>query len=120
MKTKLLILLLACALAAFGTYRYILSGPRSPLLGFDSNMQQAYDAIKIGDTFTEVRGRLGEPMKSGDHLLLPQQQGFEQEFRKSKDSNSKIYYLWINGSNWYYSIGFEGSDRVAHKAQGNS
>ena len=119
-KASIFIGLAALALFAYGVNRYILSGPRSPLIGFRPEIQSAYEAVKLGDSLAQVNQRLGVPRKTGTTLLLPQTQGFENEFRKAEESNAKIYYLWINGGNWYYSIGFDSSDRVVIKAEGNS
>lgn len=119
-KATILIGLVACVLFAFGVNRYILSGPRSPLIGFDSEIQNSYGAVKIGDSLTQVTQRLGVPGKKGTTFLLPQREGFEEEFRRAAESNAEIYYLWTNGGNWYYCIGFDSEEKVVIKSEGHS
>lgn len=122
-KPVVIILSFACAFALIMGYavnRYILGGPRSPLMGFCSEIQENYESIKVGYTIEQVIDRLGPPKRTGTSLLLPQKRGFEEYFRQADASNAEIYYLWMNGGNWFYSIGFDATSKVVIKAEGHS
>ena len=95
-------------------------GPKSKALGFDEQVHEKFTELKIGESLDLVKQKLGEPIRKAKELNLPQKKGFENFFKDSRESNSKIYLLWMNGGNWYYSIGFDEKNKVAFKAEGHS
>ncbi len=100
--------------------REFLLGPRSRFAGFDRGMQKAYATIRIGDDKSNLLAAFGQPHRVAPTFCLPQPQGFEQLYEEARRSASVEYYLWINGMNWYYCIGFDSNGKVAMKGEGNS
>ncbi len=98
----------------------IFVGPRGFLGGFDRGMQARYERISEGESKKLVVDSLGEPLAKSDEFNLPQRHGFEHFFDAAKKSPAVEYYLWVNGSNWFYSIGFDSTGRVVIKGEGNS
>ena len=118
----MLIVLVVGAIAAtiFLVGRETLRGPRSAFARFDHGMQTKYDAIRIGSQKTDVLAALGQPLRNEPRFCLPQQHGFETLFEEAERSASTEYYLWINGINWYYCVGFERNGAVSMKGEGHS
>ena len=111
----------ALTIAACGAIlSFVLLGPRNPLMGFSFAMQRQFASVQTGDTELQVVQKLGVPSKKGATFLLPQRHGFESAFQKAEESNARMYYLWINGVNWFYCIGFDGAGKVAVKGEGHS
>jgi len=78
-------------------------------------MQAKYDSIRIGTPKADVIAALGQPKRIEVKFCLPQQLGFERLFEDAERSASIEYYLWRNGINWYYCIGFDRSGTVTIK-----
>ena len=89
-------------------------------MGFDKLKHENFSELKLGDSLESVKLKLGEPKQKDQQLNLPQKQGVEELFQDSTKSKSTIYYLWMNGGNWYYSIGFDEKNKLTFKAEGNS
>jgi hypothetical protein len=117
--TKFFAIIIGIALVCFAI-SVVLDGPRSSLAGFKKSRHQDFTSLQVGDSIQSVVQKLGPPLRSGDRFLLPQKQGFEEEFRKAELSESKTYSLWLNGSNWYYCIGFDADGKLVIKAEGHS
>jgi hypothetical protein len=111
-------LLLAAALGAVYLLQHV--GPRSRLLGFDSSMQRQYEHLAVGQPRGEVFATLGQPRLTNTTLCLPQRRGFEKEFAKTNGLSTAMFYLWGNGGNWFYCIGFDADDRLQVKTEGHS
>ena len=88
-------------------------------MGHDSELYQQYKNFQIGDSLDTIKLVLGNPIKKSDNFCLPQKKGFEHYFEETKNSNSTTYYLWKNGGNWFYCIGFN-QKKVTYKADGHS
>lgn len=113
------LLLAALALMAFAAIE-LFRGPRSFLAGFDRSLHTRYEEISNGLNKRRVVEALGEPRSRSDEFNLPQRQGFEPLFDAAKKSSAVEYYLWINGPNWYYCIGFDAAGTVVFKGEGHS
>lgn len=100
--------------------REILRGPRSTLAGFNRATDAKYQTIRIGAPKAEVLAVLGQPIRTEPVFCLPQRHGFEKLFAAADRSASTEYYLWINGMNWYYCIGFDRNGAVSMKGEGHS
>lgn len=98
----------------------VLIGPRGILGGFDRGMHARYEKITVGESKKSVVDAIGEPQDKSDVFNLPQRHGFEQLFDAAEKSPAVEYYLWINGANWYYCIGFDSAGTVVIKGAGNS
>lgn len=98
----------------------VLRGPRSFLAGFDRGMHARYERISEGRSKESVVDDLGEPRSRSEQFNLPQRRGFERLFEAAEESSAVEYYLWINGMNWYYCIGFDSGGAVVIKGEGHS
>jgi hypothetical protein len=110
---------LAVVVAILGVSEAV-RGPRSMFAGFDRKMQRHYEAIAMGSSERSAIEALGEPQSKGVTFALPQRQGFEHYFDAAQRSTAVEYLLWINGMNWYYCIGFDGSGKAVVKGEGHS
>lgn len=108
------------ALAALLCGREILRGPRSAFAKFDLKMDRAYESVRMGTPKAEVLTVLGQAIRVEPTFCLPQRHGFEGQFEEADRSTSTEYYLWLNGVNWYYCIGFDRNGKVSMKGQGHS
>ena len=97
-----------------------LRGPGGFMAGFDRDMHATYEKISRGETRKSVVAALGEPRAKTDKFNLPQRHGFEHHFSAAEESSAVEYYQWINGTNWYYCIGFDSSGTVVVKGAGHS
>jgi|694.fasta_scaffold59091_5 hypothetical protein len=110
--------LLALMGAGWFFYWGILPGPRSPLTGYDKTMQLRYDQLALDILAKDVVTKLGQPCDTNITYCLPQY--FEPDIGKASNQSARVFYLWRNGINWYYCIGFDGEDRLIVKGQGHS
>lgn len=113
-------LLLAFVVLAGFAVTEVLRGPRSFIAGFDRGMHANYEKITSGETKSSVVDALGEPRAKTDEFNLPQRHGFEDQFNAAARSSAVEYYQWINGTNWYYCIGFDSSGAMVIKGEGHS
>jgi outer membrane protein assembly factor BamE (lipoprotein component of BamABCDE complex) len=79
-----------------------------------------YKSIKPGMTREEVVRRMGRPLSEESEFHLSQYIGFEKEYERAKQSNSKYYLFWEAGIDVTYAIGFDDEDRVTIKACGGT
>ena len=111
-------IVVATILALFVTE--VLRGPRSVFSGFNREDQRGYEQIAKGLTKDQAIHLLSQPIEICDTFCLPQRQGFERLFDAAERSDAVEYLLWVNGTNWYYCIGFDSYGRVAVKGEGHS
>ena len=111
---------LAAAMFAGLAVMEIRRGPRSFLAGFDRGMHARYEGIPEGVGKSLVFAALGEPSAKSDEFKLPQRQGFEHLFDAAEKTSAVEYYQWINGTNWFYCIGFDSNGIVVIKGDGHS
>jgi hypothetical protein len=90
------------------------------LMQFDRGLHSQFQNLENGVSKSEILSLLGEPIKSDDDCCLPQQIGFEDEFARANKSKAVEYFLWRNGINWYYCIGFDENDELVVKLEGCS
>ena len=83
--------------------------PRSPLIH------------QIGLSLDDAIERLGSvPVRDAEECCLPQLNGFEAEFERARNSDAVRFYLFRNGINWYYSLGFDADGRLVVTGEGQS
>ena len=91
------------------------------LMGFNRPVQLAFDRLVSGVSLDEARAQLkSDPIRNSAECCLPQRPGFEAEFERAERSTATIYYLFKNGTNWYYSLGFDSEGLLVVKTQGHS
>lgn len=117
MKYRLLIafavILGSCVLA----YPYARDG----LMHFDRATQRAFDILPMGITLEDASARLGtDPIRDAPECCLPQRHAFEIEFERAENSDAVHFYLYQNGINWYYCLGFDADGRLVVTGQGCS
>ncbi len=90
------------------------------VMQFDRDLHASLRDLNIGTDKSRVFTLLGEPITSDTECCLPQSAGFESEFARAKESNAVEYFLWRNGVNWYYCIGFDKNNKLVTKLEGGS
>ena len=90
------------------------------LLVLDRSMDQEYQRLEFGTSIEQVIERFGPPRSEGRRFFLPQRKGFEDAFERAENSDAVFFYLWMNGGNWYYCLGFDDEGRLVVKEQGHS
>jgi len=91
------------------------------LMGFDRSVQLAFDRLVFGVSLDEANAQLkSDPIRNSAECCLPQGHGFEVEFGRAERSTAIIYYLFKNGTNWYYCLGFDSKGLLVVKTQGHS
>lgn len=98
---------------------WLLISPRG-LLVLDRSIDREYRRLELGTSIEEVVDRLGPARSKGENLLLPQEMGFEDAFQRAQNSEAIIFYLWMNGGNWFYCLGFDDEGKLVIKEQGHS
>lgn len=82
-------------------------------------MDREYRRLEAGSSLEDAIERLGPPKSEGATFLLPQRAGFEDAFDQAENSKATAFYLWINGPNWYYCLGYDAEGRLAVKGEGH-
>ena len=77
-----------------------------------ARFQDDFEKIQVGTSKAEVLELLGKPDNTGTTFRLGQYEGFEDKYRKASESGAKHYYFWYRGSDFVFTIGFDGNDRV--------
>ena len=91
------------------------------LMGFDRSIQLDFERLILGVSLDEAKAQLkSDPIRKSAECCLPQRHGFETEFERAERSTATIYYLFKNGANWYYCLGFDSDGLLVVKTQGNS
>ena len=107
--------------AVVGICVFALPFARDSLMRFDRSMQQAFESLPMGISIEDATKRLGSaPIREADECCLPQLQGFESEFDRARNSDAVRFYLFRNGINWYYSLGFDADGRLVVTGEGQS
>jgi len=121
MGSKIVVTLLIVLTAAILTTMWCCRRMVDSATGFDRRINRAYQSLRNGMTKDEVFRRMGKPpVATNDHFLLGQYRGNEQEYAKTNGVNFSIFYLWDNGIDWVYCIGFDAQDKVVVKGQGGT
>lgn len=97
---------------------WLLINPRG-LLVLNRSMDREYQRLERGASVEEAIERLGPPRSEGSTFLLPQRGGFEDAFERAGNSAAIAFYLWSNGSNWYYCLGFDKEGGLVVKEEGH-
>lgn len=117
MKKRLLIAI-ACML---GSCIFAHPYARDALIHFDRAAQREFDTLPMGITIDDASSRLGsDPIRDAPECCLPQRQAFESEFERAENSDAVHFYLYKNGINWYYCLGFDADGRLVVTGQGCS
>lgn len=117
MKKHLLIPIVLCLGACVLAY----PDARDAFMQFDRSVQRAFDGLPMGITLDDASARLGSaPIRDASECCLPQRHSFESEFERAEDSNAVHFYLYKNGNNWYYSLGFDAHGALVVTGQGCS
>ena len=90
------------------------------LMRFDRNLHNRVGILETGTPKSEVLRLLDPPLQSDSKCCLPQVRGFEDEFARANDSGAVRFFLWRNGLNWYYCIGFDENDLLTIVVEGHS
>ena len=117
MKTRLLI---AFALI-LGMCVFAYPHARDALMQFDRAAQRAFDSLPMGITLDDAAARLGsDSIRDAPECCLPQRHAFESEFERAEASTAVHFYLYQNGVNWYYCLGFDADGLLVVTGQGSS
>lgn len=104
-----------------GSCVFALPYARDALMQFDRASQLAFDTLPMGITLNDATARLGStPIRDAPECCLPQRQAFESEFERAENSSAVHFYLYKNGTNWYYCLGFDADQRLVVAGQGRS
>lgn len=118
MKTRIAITSLAVVILAIVVIAPFAS---DAMMGFDRSVQHAFDRLVFGVSLDEAAAQLKSyPIRNSAECCLPQRHGFEAEFDRAERSTATIYYLFKNGTNWYYCLGFDSEGLLVVKTQGHS
>lgn len=94
---------------------------RDALMQFDRVAQRSFDTLPMGITLDEASARLGsDPIRDSPECCLPQRHAFESEFERAANSGAVHFYLYRNGVNWYFCLGFDADGRLVVTGQGCS
>ena len=118
-RLRSLLLVVAAASILIVPMEFILRGPRSVLLGYDSSMQLAFDDIEIGESKTRLLELFGEPRSTESHFSR------EIRYRESDFATDDLircveFVTWKNGGNWFYCFGIDEIGTIVLKADGHS
>ena len=117
MKSRLLIALALVFCFCVVAYPYA----RDAVMQFDRVAQRSFDTLPTGISLGEASQRLGaEPIRDAPECCLPQRHAFESEFERAENSEAVHFYLFRNGINWYYCLGFDADGRLVVAGEGCS
>jgi|GEM_PF-1792478 len=117
MNSRLFIAFTLIASACVFAYPYA----HDALMRFDRSTQLAFDTLPMGIKLDEAKKRLGsDSIREADLCCLPQRLGFEPEFERAVKSPASRFYLFRNGVNWYYCLGFDADGHLVVTGQGCS
>jgi len=117
MRRRLLIAFSVIISACVFAYPYA----RDALMQFDRGAQRTFDTLAMSITLDEATALLGsDPIRDAADCCLPQRHAFESEFERAENSAAVHFYLYRNGINWYYCLGFDADGRLVVTGQGCS
>jgi len=117
MKNRFLIMF--AIVAGFGVA--VVPYARDVMMRFDRSAQRAFESLPMGITIDEASEHLGaKPIRDASQCCLPQRRAFEGEFERAEKSDAVHFYLFQNGVNWYYCLGFDADGRLVVTGQGAS
>lgn len=90
------------------------------ITGLNPKLYHQYESIQKGMTRQEVVSKMGKPSGEGVEFRLGQYEGYEDEYERAKQSNSKYYLFWYSGIDITYAIGFDSDNKVTIKAVGGT
>ncbi len=94
---------------------------RDALMQFARDAQYSFDTLPLGITLDEATARLrSAPIGDASESCLPQRQGFESDFARAENSDAVHFYLFRNGTNWYYCLGFDSDGKLVFTGEGCS
>ncbi len=108
---------LAALVCLWTIYRFVFD---PTITGLNPKLYRQYESINPGMTRQEVVRRMGQPSSEDAEFHLSQRNGFEAEYNRAKQSNSKYYLFWHSGIDITYAIGFDDEDKVILKACGGT
>lgn len=85
-----------------------------------SSKGRAFESISIGMTKAEVIKLMGNPESQSDEFRLGQYEGFEEEYKRARQSNAEYYFFWYGKIDYVYTVGFDKKDMVVIKASGGT
>jgi len=84
------------------------------------SFRKNFKVIKLGDNKINVLKLLGQPDEKSKEFRLGQYQGFEDEYKKARESDSEYYLFWYRGIDVVYVVGFNNEDKVLIKSSGGT
>ena len=112
-----LVLALVIVASLWVLYRFVFD---PTITGLNPKLYRQYESIQQGMTRQEVVSRMGKPSGEGAEFRLGQYEGYEDEYERAKQSNSKYYLFWYSGIDITYAIGFDAEDKVTIKTAGGT
>lgn len=115
LKSAIFAVSLCCMIMAFVIYC-------DRLTGFDRAKHRYFTRLAYPCTRSEIERRYGPPIRCGSECLLPQREGYEDEFAAAQkfNTNAGEFCLWQNGMNIYYCVGFDSAGKFVGLVQGGS
>lgn len=96
----------------------IVDWSKTPLTGFDKEIQKIYKRTTIGISQNEVINLLRKPDSSGDLIDFNNLSGIKLDNIEGTKRKCNSHMIWHNGSINVYIIGFDDNRKVMTKAQG--
>ena len=88
--------------------------------GYGITFHLRYKTIESGMSRERVIELLGRPHEQSSEFHLGQAQGFEPEYERARNSDSRYYLFWNKGIDVVYAVGFDSEDKVTIKAVGGT
>jgi len=111
-KTKKVLFVIVIFLLLWAVFYVQTSGGAKFLLNFNR--------IAAGDTKERVIALLGNSDTMEEQFRLGQKIGYEAEYVKAKNSDSKYFLFWNKGIDIVYAVGFDKNNKVTIKAHGGT
>lgn len=112
-----LVLVLVIIACLWVLYRFVFD---PTVTGLNPILYRKFESIQPGMTKQEVVRWMGQPSSEGEEFRLSQYKGYEKEYERAKQSNSKYYLFWYSGIDITYAIGFDSDNKVTIKAVGGT
>jgi hypothetical protein len=89
------------------------------MMGFDNNMQRAFDHIEIQSNKQTAIDTLGPEYTISSNFSRALS-GYESSLPQSALSASVEFLTWRNGGNWFYCVGIDADGNITLKSDGHS